>query len=260
MSGQSLASKRVQQLWRPAADEPGHHLAGIDGAEVGNDVLLSVELGPKNQVGSNYFRAFLETAELGRTLEPVLLGLQSSGPYPGYNWVEVTQFQGRLSVPGGEVEVPPGIDQQIVRALARLVPAGGHLMIEYDSPHRRMTARALALGVPPVATPLGSMMFDAGCVAFKDWYIPEGGREGPRKLQGYMPVDEEHARRRGFEMLARLDRFLNDAADIEWDIQALARPLAEAAMTVLRERLDVPPGPLAREQLTRPSTGERAGE
>lgn len=242
-----MTSPAADGLWRPVAGEPGHPLAAIDGAEVGNGVALRIDLGPKNHVGSDYFRAFLESADLGRTLEPIIFGMQNSGPYPGYNWVEVTHFQGRVPVEGGEVDIPPGIDQEIVRALTRLAPAGGHVMIEYDSPHRRMTARALALRVPPVATPLGSMMFDAGCIAFRDWYIPEGGREGPRKLQGYIPVDEAHAERRGREMLADLERFLDRAAEIEWDVQALSRPLAEATLTVLRQRLGVPEGPLPRE-------------
>ena len=63
-------------------------------------------------------------------------------------------------------------------------------MAEYESRPRTSTARALAAGVPPVATPLGALLFDLGCgVAFRDWYISEGGREGPRKLQG-LPRDE----------------------------------------------------------------------
>src|SRR5690606_23715418 len=109
--------------------------------------------------------------------------------------------------------------------------------------HRSLTARALAARVPPVATPLGGMMFAAGCVAFTDWYIAEGGREGPRKLQGFMAVNEQHVQRRSREMYEDLEAFMQRARDLDWDVQAATRPLAEAALTVLRSRLDLPEGP-----------------
>lgn len=236
-------TSRDATRWRPASEAAEHPLSRLDGAEVGNGVLLRIELGPKNRVGSDYFRAFLVSDQLGETVEPVLLGLQNRGPYPGYNWVEVIDFQGRLTVDGGQVEVPAGIDQEIVSALASTVPAGGHLMMEYDSAHRSMTRRALAARVPPVATPLGGMMFAAGCIAFTDWYISEGGREGPRKLQGFVAVNEQHVQQRSREMLLELEAFMQRSRDLEWDVQAATRPLAEAAITVLRNRLDLPEGP-----------------
>ncbi len=224
-------------LWRPAGSEPSHPLAALDAAEVGQGVGLSVELGPLNRAGARHFRAFLEADELGRTLAPVFEGLHHTGPYPAHNWVEVTHFRGHAPVAAGDVEVPEGIDVQIVERLAALVPPGGHLMMEYESDHRRVTARALAQRVPPVATPLGGMMFAAGCgVAFRDWYLAEGGREGPRKLQGHRAVDVAHEASRYPSMLADLERFLETSADLDWDLQVKCRPLAEATITVLRSR------------------------
>ena len=162
--------------WHALSTAPGHPLTTIDGVEVGNGVRLSIEIGPKSTVGSDYFRAFLVSDQLGRTAQPFLWGLINRGPYPGFNWVEVTDSTNRVPLEGGEgVEIPEGVDLQVVHALASLVPVGGHLMIEYDSAQRDITARALMATVPPVATPLGAMMFAAGCgVHFTDWYISEG--------------------------------------------------------------------------------------
>jgi hypothetical protein len=87
------------------------------------------------------------------------------------------------------------------------------------------------------------MMFAAGCIAFTDWYISEGGREGPRKLQGFMAVNDRHVQQRSREMLLDLEVFMERSRDLEWDLQAATRPLAEAAITVLRARLDLPEGP-----------------
>jgi hypothetical protein len=46
------------------------------------------------------------------------------------------------------------------------------------------TMEELYRKVPPVATRLGSMMFHSGFHYVKDWYLAEGGHEGPRKLWG----------------------------------------------------------------------------
>jgi hypothetical protein len=79
------------------------------------------------------------------------------------------------------------------------------MMVEYDSKGWEETKLSLACGIPPVATPLGSMLFRVVCgVAFKDWHFAEGGSEGPRKLQGYKALNEEHRRTRAGEMAAEL--------------------------------------------------------
>lgn len=232
--------------WRPIVDLPGHALCAIDGAEVGNGVRLSIEIGPQNKVGSDYFRAFLVADSIGRMVEPFLWGLINRGSFPGYNWVEVTGSTNRVPLlSGDEIEIPEGIDIEVVQALGTLVPVGGHLMIEYDARHRASTARALMANVPPVATPLGAMMFAASCgVAFTDWYTAAGGLEGARKLQGFRAMDAAHEERRGREMLNALEAFMPRVRDLDWDIQAAVRPLAEAAVTVLRDRFAIPDGPI----------------
>jgi len=232
-------------LWQPVEAVPDHPMLAINGAVVGNGVRLRFEIGPKSKVGSDYFRAILISDRSGAADEPVCSGLINRGKFPGFNWVEVTDFLGRLTLAGDTVEVPEGIDGNIVKTLGRLVPAGGHLMMEYDSRHRASTAKALAQRVPPVATPLGGMMFAANCGTwFTDWYISEGGREGPRKLQGFRAVDAAHAARRGSEMLEGLEAFLGRARDCDWDVQAACIPIAQATVTALRARLEVPDGPM----------------
>ena len=234
--------------WRDVADAPdfqdiNHPLSALDGVEVGQNVRLRVQVAPLGRAGSRPFRAFLDSSDLGVTLAPVFSALHHSGDAPAFNWIEVTDFAASVPVEGGDVEVPEGIDIQIMQALADLVPAGGHLIAEYASTHRRTTARALLQGVPPVATPLGGRMFAAGCgVALKDWRTagsaPERG-EGVRRLQGYRALDTAHEARRAPEMLADLERFMDTSAELDWDLQLKCRPLAEAAITVLRSRLGV---------------------
>lgn len=225
--------------WSAASQEPDHALSALDGATVGQGVTLRIELAPAVRGGVRPFRAFLDSADLGVTLAPIVTGAHRAGGSPALNWVEVTDFAGSVPVSGGEVEVPEGIDIQVLQALANLVPPGGHLIAEYGSDHRRTTDRALRQGVPPAATPLGGMMFAAGCgVAFRDWRAADRG-EGARRLQGYRAADIGHEARRAPETLAALERFMDTSAELDWDLQLKCRPLAEAAITVLRARLGV---------------------
>ena len=223
------------RLWRPAAAENDAVLTRLVGAAVADDATLELWLGPSSSVGANYFRCYLAT-EAGRTNEPVVFGLQHSGPFPGNNWIEVAEYRSELTLPDGRiVEVPDEIELRLFGHLAKLVPTGGHLMAEYESPARTLTKRALALGVPPVATPLGATLRAVGCgAAIRDWYIPEGGREGPRKLQGFRAIDKAHERQRAAEMVIQLEIFLADERDLDWDVLGFTRPIARAALEELQ--------------------------
>ena len=229
-------TSRSDARWRPVADSPEHRLALLDGVSVGEDVTLDVLLGPRNSVGATYYRLYLDSPDIARSLEPVAFGLQNTGPYPGFNWIEIIEWLDILPLEDGRtVEVPLGVERLIFQRLGALIPTGGHLMAEYDSPARTITARALAGRVPPAATPLGATLRAAGCgVAFRDWYIAEGGREGPRKLQGFRAVDAEHEWRRAEEMIRDLEAFLASDADLDWNVLAQTRPLAEEALESLR--------------------------
>ncbi|MEI6665270.1 MAG: DUF1122 family protein [Chloroflexota bacterium] len=226
-------------VWVRAASDPLAGPASWDGLQVGDDVRLEVWLGPRNGVGAQYFRCFL-TSDHGRPDDFIVFGLQHSGPYPGMCWVDVIEYHETLTMPDGRaLGVPAGIERAIFQALGTSVPAGGHVMAEYDSPGRRVTARALELRVPPAATPLGTVLRMAGLGDyFRDWYFAEGGREGARKLQGFRALNEQHARERGLEMLVELRAFMAGAAELDWGIQAQTRPLAEAAIADLSARFE----------------------
>jgi hypothetical protein len=175
----------------------GHPLLGLEGRRLAGG-RLRLLLGPTSRFGALYFRLHLERDGcLSR--EPVLIGLYHSGPYPGYNWIEVAQVNDHLTFEARGVEPAIAIAaaglRRLMALLGELIPPGGHLMLEYESPRWALTARALNLGAPPAATELGELLRAAGCAAhIRNWDIAEGGREGPRKLQGFKPLDEGRAR------------------------------------------------------------------
>ena len=199
----------MERGWSQPAQED-HPLGSLQGAVLGPARLL-VLLGPKNAVGAAYFQAFLRLADGRLSSEPLLLGVHNSGRYPAYNWIDVIRYETSVTLEGGErLDLAAlGLDRRLFRLLGQLISPGGHLMVEYESEGQRPSERMLALGVPPVATPLGYLFFLSGCGAsFRDWYISEGGREGPRKLQGFKPLDDEDAARKARSMAEELRQFL----------------------------------------------------
>jgi hypothetical protein len=77
-------------------------------------------------------------------------------------------------------------DLTVIPEIVGALGPGGSLMVAYEGDE---TERALRRKVPPAATPIGLAMLKAGCRWFKDWYYPEGGREGGTKLQATVPLD-----------------------------------------------------------------------
>ncbi|GMU40442.1 MAG: hypothetical protein AMXMBFR23_13080 [Chloroflexota bacterium] len=234
----------VPARWCPAPEVPEHPLARVDMVEVGQGVKMLVELGPRTRDGGTAFRVMLHAEGLGRTREPVLHGVHHPDRRGVPGGIEVTHLQARVPVRDGDVDLPEGIAAQILLALGALVPAGGHLVAVYESEALQQTALALDAGVPPEATPLGAMMFSAGCgIALQDLHASDGAR-GARRLRGMRALDEAHAVRRAAPALAALEAFMGRSKHLDWGLQVTCRPLAEQVMGVLRERLGLGAGPV----------------
>ena len=99
-----------------------------------------------------------------------------------------------------------GEERVVVATDARALGEGASLMVGYQADD---TERALRRRVPPAATPLGLALLRAGCRWFKDWYFPEGGREGGTKLQGTLPLNEQRRHQAKEELAAELRAFLD---------------------------------------------------
>jgi hypothetical protein len=197
-------------------------LAQLEGQLLGPYRLRALQ-GPRNPFGAIYFqvRTTGEKAE-----PPTLLGLLSRGPYLAYDWIEVLHFnpgdlqKERLLLP-------------LFHHLSALVPPGGHMMVEYEGPFWAASREALALGVPPLLTPLGQILREIGCERVRDWHIAEGGREGPRKLIGYKAFNAQTSSLRREELEKELREFLNRPPG--------HHPLVEEARRKARLILESPP-------------------
>ncbi len=189
-------------------DSQEHILGSLQGKKLGPYRLLLL-IGPKNRFGANYFQVFLQNADGETSQQPIIIGLHNQGSYPAYNWIEVISLTSKIEFDSGEGNSFVISSNELFKYLADLLPPGGHMMVEYDSLEQQDTAQSLALGIPPIATPLGYTLYLAGCGAsFRDWYFAEGGTEGPRKLQGFKALDIKHAKIKAKETAKELNKFL----------------------------------------------------
>lgn len=196
--------------WQPVTAAADPEFAAIAREALGEG-RLACQVGKPNAVGSRAFRITVERP--GHEPMTLLTGLRNRGPHPAMNWFEVAYYRSGAGEADFDLRAS-GLERRLFALLGAAVPPGGHLMLEYESPQQEETERGLSLRIPPVATPLGALLFEVGCGDWiRDWYIPEGWSEGPRKLQGFRAFDAEHRRRRHSEMAAQLRAFLDATGD-----------------------------------------------
>ena len=195
-------------------------IEALDGAQVDEFVLRLIELKPAAFSEQHHFKIHL--ARQGRVSDlPVFHGLASAGRasqhVPG--WID--GFFGGVSYFDGEPhDLADGhVDRGFLARVGEVLKPGGWLGLAYetlgeDTKLLAETRRLLALGAPPIVTPLGLLLHAAGCgYHIRNWYISEGWREGARRLQGYRPAHEESRRRRAALTGQELRSFLAAAAD-----------------------------------------------
>lgn len=122
-----------------------------------------------------------------------------------------------------------GLALEVLRALGATIPPGGRMWLAYERYGEEgasiiETREGSRARVPPLATPLGFLLWAADCwLGVRDWHFPEGGREGPRKLQGNKALHREHARQRAREARDELNAFLKQPTQNELERRAQRR-------------------------------------
>ena len=227
------------QDWFPVAAEADHPLSALDYHEIANDVRLIAEESHSSRGRAGRFRLLLESRELGQTTSPVVTGHYDISNGSRSDWVEITRTLSRLSLTDGRViDLGEEITIGVIKALGSVVLPGGSLIVEYESPIHSNTELALSAGVPPVASPLGGMLFAASCgSAFRDRSNAGGGRSGRRRLQGFRASNTASDHESAAEMLVELEEFIQCSKELDWHVQAQTRPIAEATIEALRARI-----------------------
>ncbi|NIS72738.1 MAG: DUF1122 domain-containing protein [Proteobacteria bacterium] len=189
----------------------------------------------RDQQGRPAAQAALEG---GYVVTPVLEGIHSRGGRSVRGWIEIGDYYPvvhfiREAAPPISLDLSKGrMDQQIFELLSETIPPGGHLMfayeVSYESPFHRETQAALMKGVPPVCTTQGEILFRSGFRLVKDWYLAEGGHEGPRKLWGEKPSNDAESLAFDLRTFLQILGFLSrkpSPADIELELRGRRRAL-----------------------------------
>ncbi len=216
----------------------------LNGQKIG-PYRLEVELqGQLRYTDQQQASLYLVDEAGGRSERPIFRGRCCAGRPSAYvpAWIDGEFIAPASSLP----ELSEGLEALypgVARGLGALLPAGGRLWIayeafDYDGPLHRETRAGLAAKVPLIATPIGRLLFDAGCwTGLRNWDIAEGGREGPRKLQGNKALDDRHARAVAVALVGELLDFVQGPSDAEVTDRAQAR--AREIVPLLRSFVDV---------------------
>jgi hypothetical protein len=188
----------------------------FEGKKLNSEFSVKVEVIPVRFVEQAFFSLYL-LKDAEATADPIFAGIYSAGR-PGHSiigWVDGDYFEQTVLPGGSGVRLSDlGLDVELFKMLGGLVPSGGSLMVSYtlsskESKVHRDTRTGLDRGYPPIVTPLGFLLFVAGCgMGFKDWYFAEGGREGPEKLQGFKPLNSQLDSKKREQLFSEVKEFL----------------------------------------------------
>jgi len=190
------------------------------------------------RVGWRWFALSLQDEKHRLSQEPVVEGIYSAGGKDGVKaWMEISVCQFAVFPRGVIVDLhQQGLLPDLFLRLSSFVPPGGHMMVSYEDqdPLHQDTDRMLTWGVPPPVTPLGALLFRAGLRLVKNWYLAEGGYEGPRKLWGEKPPDEGWARQWNRQVVSDIAEFLHRTEGLKdpaWlpDLRRSAREIEKEA-------------------------------
>jgi hypothetical protein len=192
----------------------------------------------------NFALYLLDPQTNDKPRSPIFRGLYNAGRPSIYvpAWIDGEFVEDATDSPLPSRErVGARVLEAIAQKLGALVPPGGRFWLAYESFESegelmRETRAGLLAGIPLVTTPIGFLLFRADCwLGMRDWHFPEGGREGPRKLQGNKAVDTDHRRRRAAECVVELETFQSRHADNDLLQRAQAR--AKIVLAFLKEIL-----------------------
>jgi len=215
-----------------------HPLQSLEGKELGTYKLRLTQLQQLRLSGWRGFTLHLQSKEGKLSASPIVRGIFSSGGKDGVkSWMDINYFEETIF---NDKQLPDIInlsgqrlDRQLFEYLARIVEPGGHMMVSYEDENRIHinTLASLAIGIPPAVTPLGELLWWSGFQLVKDWYLAEGGHEGPRKLWAEKAPDNYWADKWNHLLIGQLSEFLN--RNPRPDYMSLEQSARERARTIL---------------------------
>ncbi|MFB0518811.1 MAG: DUF1122 family protein [Acidobacteriota bacterium] len=215
-----------------------HPLQSLEGKELGAYKLHLAQLKQLRLSGWRGFTLHLQSKEGKLSASPIVRGIFSSGGKDGVkSWMDINYFEEAVfndEQPSDKINLSEqGLDRRLFQYLAGLIEPGGHMMVSYEDENRIHinTLASLAIGIPPAVTPLGELLWWSGFQLVKDWYLAEGGHEGPRKLWAEKAPDTHWADEWNHLLIGQLSEFLSRKP--RPDYISLEQSARERARTIL---------------------------
>jgi hypothetical protein len=221
-------------------------LKNLDGKKLNGYTLHIGELKQLRFSGWKGFRLYLRDSSSVLSGFPVIKGIYSIGgkdgvkPWMDLEYYEELEFLAEKETKDSLVLSANSLDRKLFKYLGNIIPPGGHLMVSYDGEQiiHSNTAKSLSIGIPPAATALGFLIFQGGFELIKDWYLSEGGHEGPRKLWGEKAPDHTWAKT-FYEITAQqLHQFLDEENNLAHkELQDPAIKLSKEILEIIKKAL-----------------------
>jgi len=209
-------------------------LKKLHGKRLNGYLLHLGELKQLRFSGWKGFRLYIRGSSGALSEIPVIKGIYSIGGKDGVKpWMDLDYYEELEFLEGKETKVSlilssSSLDHKLFKYFGNIIPPGGHLMVSYEGKQliHTNTMKSLSIGIPPPATDLGFLIFQGGFELIKDWYLSEGGHEGPRKLWGEKAPDDTWAKAFYKKTARQVLQFLeaeNNLAHTELQEQAIQR-------------------------------------
>lgn len=207
-------------------------LDSLNDQTIGSYRLRVEHLGKTRFFDQVNFELYLLDPHANKSESPIFRGLYNTGRPSIYvpAWIDGEFIEDATLTPNSTLTLTPALSfegrggrlaEQVAQKLGVLIPPGGRFWLAYEAfegegEMMRETRAGLLASIPLVTTPIGFLLYHADCwLGLRDWHFPEGGREGPRKLQGNKAVSVTHAKERASESIAELEKFLISLAPNE---------------------------------------------
>ncbi len=191
-------------------------LESLEASLLNAEYELRLKSNQRKYVEQKDFEVYIIDLDGCHSIQPVVRGIFSAGreSIGIKEWMDIEYFEFVSFGCGRNLDLSAsGLDLRLYNKLGSLISAGGSIMVAYQmfqgkSRVHEDTDYLLQHAIMPEATPIGYLLIHAGCLSFKDWYWPEGGREGPQKLQGFKPINKEQAKIKISHIINSLQNFL----------------------------------------------------
>lgn len=215
-------------------------LLALEGKVIGG-YRIHVDVRKSSYAERCYFRIYLKKND--EISNPVFEGIYSKGlEYANVRgWIDGNYIEDARFPKEGVLNLSEsGLAVELFKILGGFIPPGGSFMVSYrmfsgEGKVHRETEWCLEHNVPAIATPIGWLLFLAGCgFGMKNWYIPEGGSEGPPKIQGFKAIDDEYKTKKSAEIIEELNNFISKKPDGINELEQEARGRAEKILRLIK--------------------------